>query len=357
MNTKFTFLKTLLFVFTMTTSITLHAQDAAAYLHMQFENNLDASTTKDGGVVFEGTNASTLGYSIPYGTGSNAKEGTYAINYSAITSDSPEFNLIQNGDGYPATIQSTTDFAILGNAARTFSAWIRYDNLNPDTNGAHCIAQMGDPGSASQGRINWNFRAANHDIQIAVGGGNVAHKYDPEVSTLEDGNWHFVAFTYAEGAMLDDIKFYVDGVEVSNDGGGNSATVGFNTVAYPLSIGSTATFAQKWFDGGGIDDLRIYDYALTPEEITTIYNGGFISAIDIAFAQYELKAYPNAVEDILYIETTENLSLHISVFDTNGKAILRTYGKTVDMSGLTSGLYIVKVRKDNKVANLKIIKK
>ena len=64
MNSKITFLKKMLFVFAMATSVTVLAQDPAAYLHMQFENNLEASTTVAGGVVFEaGTE------SVPYGTG------------------------------------------------------------------------------------------------------------------------------------------------------------------------------------------------------------------------------------------------------------------------------------------------
>lgn len=343
MNTKFTFLKTMLFVFAITTSITLQAQDPTAYLHMQFENNLDASTTKDGGVVFEALNANTLGYTIPYGTGTNAQEGTYAIDYSAIADESPEFNLIQNGAAFPATIQSTTDFAILGDAARTFSAWIRYDDRNPDTNGAHCIAQMGDPGSGTQGRVNWNFRAANNDIQIAVGGGNVRHFYDTNLA-IEDGTWHHVAFTYAAGAVLDDIKFYVDGVEVSNDGGSNSATVGFNTVSYPLSIGSTATFTQKWFDGGGIDDLRIYDYALTPEEISIIYNGDYITSVEDIIEANKISLYPSPTTGIVNVSgATPNAEY--TVFSIVGAIAKQGFltSNTIDLTSLNSGICFVKV--------------
>lgn len=40
-----------------------------------------------------------------------------------------------------------------------------------------------------------------------------------------------------------------------------------------------------------------------------------------------------------------------------GKSIVRTFGDSVNMKNLNSGLYIVEVIQDNKVANLKIIKK
>lgn len=345
-------LKNLTFV-TIVTTTSLQAQDSGAYLHLLFENNLTASTTKAGGIIFQAYDPGALGYTIPYGTGNEAKEGTYALNYSTITNaESPEYNLINNNK--EATILSTTSIGFLGSAARTFAAWIRYDNISASA-GSHCIMEMGNTNSTAQGKLAFILAAANNYIQLSVGGGNVTCTYD--ASVVEDGNWHHIAFTYAAGAAMSATKFYIDGELSSGTIGGTSTSLSFNTTLDKISIGSTKAYGQKWFDGGGIDDLRVYDYALTATEIKTIYGGSYLSVGDMAFEENELKAYPNAVEDFLYIETTNGSSSHISVSDINGKIIKKTYGNSVDMSSLLSGMYVVNVRQDNKISNLKILKK
>lgn len=348
MKSIITLIKTSLFVFAITSSITLQAQDTTAVLHVQFEKDLTAS----GGFTFEVYDPGSLGVVIPYDS-TNVPEGTYALNYTAIDSGSVEVSLIQNGDD--ADIRSTTNLGITGDSAHTVSAWIRYDDRNTSTNGSHCIVNLGDPASGSQGRNTFAFAAANNELQVGVGGGNIKHDYDPAVSTIEDGNWHHVAFTYPSGGTLDSVQFYIDGQPVMNTDGSNTTNT-MNLTDDLVYVGSRGNNTQKWFDGGGIDDLRIYGYALSQEEMARVFAGASLSLEDVAFEKNEVKAYPNAVVDILHIETTSNRPLDINVLDMAGRVIIRTYGKTVDMSALSSGLYIVKVREDNKVANLKILK-
>ncbi|OEI78783.1 hypothetical protein BKP44_19575 [Formosa algae] len=338
---------------------TVHAQDPDAFLHVRFENNLEASTTESDGITFEVTDPNGEGSLIVYNS-ATPKEGSYAIDFSsyAYDADSGEYtdnvSIIDNSSN--VQIQSTTNHSILGDDARTFAAWIRFDDISGG-GGSHVILNMGDPTSSSQGRVTWTLAAAQDRIQIAVGGGNVNGNYTTGGSTdLEDGNWHHVAFTYDDGDALEDIIFYIDGNKTTNDGGSNTGN-SFNTTNDLLTIGSRGNNTLKWFDGGGIDDLRVYDEALSEEEIELIYGGSLLSIEDVAFGDDELKAYPNAVVDVLNIKTTSNSVLDISVFDITGKAVIRTSGKSVDMSTLTTGLYIVKVREDNKVANLKILKK
>lgn len=333
------------------TFTTIQAQDTSAFLHLQFENNLIASTTESGGVLFEANDPTSTNFNVLY-SNTNVKEGSYSLDFSSIIEDSADENLIQNN--VAADIRTTTNFGITGSNPRTISAWIRYDNKNPDTNGSHCIMNMGDPVSATGGRVTFSLAAANDKLQVAIGGGNTNHDYN--ASVVEDGNWHQVAFTYPSGGGMADIKFYIDGQLVSNNGGTNTANP-FNTTSAELVIGSRGNNSQKWFDGGGIDDFRIYDSVLTDAEITTIFNGGTLNTKDISFAKNELTAFPTIVDDILQIQTTSNDSLEINIIDISGKMVIKTSGNSVDMSALTSGLYIVKVREGNKTANLKVIKK
>ena len=64
--------------------------------------------------------------------------------------------------------------------------------------------------------------------------------------TAVDGNWHHIALTFDTGV----VKFYVDGLEVTGDGGAN---------VYPTSLGnlSGATFRLGWFGNVNLDEIRV----------------------------------------------------------------------------------------------------
>ena len=96
-----------------------------------------------------------------------------------------------------------------------------------------------------------------------------------EQNFINDGNWHHIAVTYdpADGELLKDCKLYIDGVLATNsaDSPGNSfnsETRLINTeLAGDVYVGQAIYSANHRIDGL-IDDLRIINVALTPEEIS-----------------------------------------------------------------------------------------
>jgi hypothetical protein len=80
---------------------------------------------------------------------------------------------------------------------------------------------------------------------------------------VNDGKWHHLAGVH-DGAK---VCLYVDGILVDFE------TRGGNTVAYndPVYIGGEPHSKEQW--NGLIDDVRIYSYALTPEEVKMLYEG------------------------------------------------------------------------------------
>ncbi|WP_312921140.1 T9SS type A sorting domain-containing protein [Empedobacter brevis] len=70
----------------------------------------------------------------------------------------------------------------------------------------------------------------------------------------------------------------------------------------------------------------------------------------------EIKIYPNPVQDVLRIQTTEKINF-VEFFDLTGKSILKSTEKTINTKGLTKGLYIVKVNTTSQEISQKIIKK
>jgi len=80
---------------------------------------------------------------------------------------------------------------------------------------------------------------------------------------ITDGNWHRIALVWDNSYR----HLYVDGAQVAKDGAPLSAVHGSDGGLY-LGVGST--FAPGSFFSGLIDDVRIYDVALTAEEIAAL---------------------------------------------------------------------------------------
>jgi hypothetical protein len=102
---------------------------------------------------------------------------------------------------------------------------------------------------------------------------NSGNKYTTSSKTYTDGNWH-----HAVGVSTGDngvIRLYVDGVLQAE------TAIGLMYTSYPSSywrFGSYAytsvTNASSGFFSGGVDEVRIYNRALSQTEITTLYQSG-----------------------------------------------------------------------------------
>lgn len=89
-----------------------------------------------------------------------------------------------------------------------------------------------------------------------------------------------------------------------------------------------------------------------------IFVEGFIDDID-DFAVNNVKIFPNPVVDILEIRSLEGVD-SVSVYDVFGKLVFTKIpsgsSQNMDMSGLTSGLYLVEITIGDATRTLKIIK-
>ena len=87
---------------------------------------------------------------------------------------------------------------------------------------------------------------------------------DRVAGAVVDTNWHFYTLTY-NGVFL---ALYIDG---ARQGGDLAVAVGAIT-DYPLRIGAQSKALTRYFNGL-IDDVRIYNRALSLDEIQAIYGG------------------------------------------------------------------------------------
>jgi hypothetical protein len=129
---------------------------------------------------------------------------------------------------------------------------------------------------------------------LSKDGGTNNRAYLDSTITITDTNWHFIAATFESGTL----KIYIDGVDKTGSGEGNISSIFESTE--PLFIGQENS--SSYFNGL-IDDVRIYDRALSAEEVMAIYAADQpvigLSAIEFEFTAFEGGANP--AEQILGI--------------------------------------------------------
>jgi len=167
-------------------------------------------------------------------------------------------------DGEALELDPSGDFVlvdgykgVLGTNPLTITAWIR-----TDTNGQ--IVGWGNTGTGQ--RV--EFRVNGGRLRCETNGGDV----QGDTNVLDD-QWHHVAVTVKQNATVSsgDVTFYLDGQDNTRT---SADTDVFNISAnFDVKIGQMYDLSSsRWFVGF-IDDLRIYDKVLTPEEIQKTMTG------------------------------------------------------------------------------------
>ncbi len=72
-----------------------------------------------------------------------------------------------------------------------------------------------------------------------------------------------------------------------------------------------------------------------------------------------MQLYPNPVEELLYIRSDSSSDVQITVYDLSGKQLIVSTERTIgslDMSSLTTGIYFVEIKRDQRRMTQKIVK-
>ena len=165
----------------------------------------------------------------------------------------------------------------------TIAAWVNLDNA---TN-YYFIAAKGPSGTAGDNYPgNFEFRTtpgAQLELMHQTGEGQVFSSYISD-ATVTAGQWVHVAATLVEGGA---VEFYMDGQPA-----GSAAQSGEFGILNEEPIRIATRKDNYTFMGGAIDDLQIYNHALTAEEIQTAMNG-------LAFEQAAVDSPEDGAVDVL----------------------------------------------------------
>ena len=172
-------------------------------------------------------------------------------------------------DGVDDQINITGYTGITGSADRSVAAWIRTTDVGGGQNMG--IVSWGLNATSQK----WTFRVQSQNgtdgaIRIEVNGG-----YFVGNTVITDGEWHHVAVVWANDGTPDviDASLYVDGILDARIGSGTepsaSLTRAINTAdGADVRIGDDFQATHNWF--GSIDDVRIYEGALTDGEVALL---------------------------------------------------------------------------------------
>lgn len=168
----------------------------------------------------------------------------------AVDLDGNDYLFLQNGEDltlfYGGSISAWVKTSQLPTAWATLAGKGRY---------AWRLCQNNNYGSAA-----FHFNSQNYEYQA---NGN---------TSIVDNAWHLLVGTY-DGQIL---SLYVDGqLEAAV-----STSEPVRITADPVYIGNRSDASRYWV--GLVDDVRIYNYALTPSTVQSLYNG---------FACYEVSPY------------------------------------------------------------------
>lgn len=297
----------------------------------------------------------------------NANDVTpYANN--GVIGGKPTFITHTGLGGQAIKFNGSGDTIIVKNAVQlisdytTFSFWIRVDSTNLNDAEAYII----DFGSYDQ-RLKISL-PQHRKIVFTTNSKNppnahLIHDMDSgDGNDLTKGLWWYVTMVH-DGT--NDI-IYVNGLQVNS----LPAPGKLNSTARAIGIGGNNVEGGQYFIGA-LDNLKIYNKALTAAEVTKLFKTGTTPVDDQPTAElfaFVKNIFPNPTSDILTIKHafTGNDAVSVRVFDISGRQIDQiNFGKyqiptgqfSINVAQYPQGTYLLNFVQDGKsLGALKFIK-
>ena len=215
-----------------------------------------------GSIAYDSSGVGNTGVIVIGSSGSQNSIGTCQIGTSAAWTNgaSGKINSSLNFDGTDDYI-SIPDSPSLTTPEITIAAWVKsnnngdpYQRIVDKTYNQEYAFFLGSTGTIG--------------VSLVTNTSSIDSSLLPNAIT--DTNWHHIAFSWS--AATKKVTVYVDGVAKTNTTLNGDRIADSNN---PLIIGDRVGLDRSF--NGQLDDVRIYNYALTNEQIKQVYNGGAIN--------------------------------------------------------------------------------
>lgn len=254
----------------------------------------------------------------------NANDATPYNNHGVIGGN-PVFETVKNRlrpGGTALKFDGVKDSVLVPNGVQlisdftTVSFWIRVDSINAKDAESYIIDfghwdQRFKISLPQHKRIVWTTNSKNTQFPNFISDMDAK-----DGNELLLGDWWHVTMVH-DGK--DDV-IYIDGKEVNR----KPAAGVLNPTTRPMGIGNNAVDGGQYFIGA-LDELKIYNVALTTAEIARLYQNGVTSLKDLQadFGRYIRVAYPNPAVNEVSIKHTlpGNQDLLVRVLDLSGRQL------------------------------------
>ncbi len=132
------------------------------------------------------------------------------------------------------------------------------------------VDKLVDPSGQLTNAVGYRMYLGGGRLGFVMGDGSTFENIGTSAPVINDGQWHFVTVTVQRGSVTGG-KMYVDGVFVRDFF--TTMTLGSLANAAPLLLGRQQT-APPVGPSGDLDEVEIFNRALTPAEITALYTAG-----------------------------------------------------------------------------------
>jgi len=221
--------------------------------------------------------------SVPNATAPHAMSEWYSYDHDAAASFADSVSFDFDGANDYLTRSPISGLETTGSV----SAWVKLDSMSAN---GFIFQIREEEGTNNQIILLWNN--ASGVIRGNVKFAGTTNVVDSGSGLENDGNYHHVAFTWMSGSKSSAqnvTKIYIDGSETDSDAIGNT----WNGTAGELVIGRNGIQSNAYFNGH-INDVAIFNDALTSGEVSSIYNSGAPkdeSSHSGLIAYYTMEAY------------------------------------------------------------------
>jgi hypothetical protein len=223
--------------------------------------------------------------------------------------------------------------------------------------------------------------AANFSWYFTVGGtggtpysGNSDYTNSVSTSTIANNTWQHVVITMQKASdypspgvlrMRYFYKIYVNNVLETSNGDQYYSMTGsglhqwnlmstLRTISISNDHLNNLTATNRY--SGIIDDIRVYTTTLTQANVTSLYNElAALSTNDFnEFSDFTI--YPNPSNSRVTVQSAKNVE-SIEIISLEGRKLKSASEATIDISALSNGVYVMKVKTaEGKIGTKKIIK-
>lgn len=235
---------------------------------------------------------------------------------------------IPNAGGLKAIISNLP----LGNSARTVATWIKFNQYNP-TGGSY-IFSYGNAVNGQAFGLTMNYNNGLEQYNWGAGYSVIVTINDNSNVFFNNGQWYHLVTSY-DGTK---VKIYMNGNLIKTQ---TLAINTSNSVNNLFKIGATPSTSSGGTLNAAIDDLQIFDVALTDAQVNSLYSGTLATS-DLSNIKNNISIYPNPTKDIVVVKSETPIT-KIELYDFSGKKIKESASKEMNISSLERGNYLVKI--------------